>query len=155
MSEKASSFICQSQDLCRKIAAIERQQPLPVPLGGVAVVDRPLWKRKTVMGAGIELDLGMGAIGLHLLLDLLDDLHRRVYIGLGATEVNLGLGLLAGQMRAVGPVGGQLHAVYRSCGFDPFRKMRGGIDGVLPAHAVADGADDLGVGGRLVVGVSE
>ena len=49
-----------------KVAAIERQQPFPVPLGGVAVVDRPFRKREAVMGAGIDLDLGVGAF--HALL---------------------------------------------------------------------------------------
>ena len=33
-----------------------------MPLGGVAIVDRPLRKREAVMGAGIDLDLGIGAI---------------------------------------------------------------------------------------------
>src|SRR5690349_7625073 len=40
-----------------EVAAIERQQPLPVPLGGIAVVDRTFREGKAVMGAGIDLDL--------------------------------------------------------------------------------------------------
>src|ERR1700688_654079 len=89
--------------LLGKIAAIKHQQPLPMPLGGVAVVDRPLWKRKTVMGAGIDLNLGVSA--LHRCRDFVDDLLRRVDIGFGAAEVKLGPGLACGQMRAVGLVG--------------------------------------------------
>src|SRR6267154_6416526 len=70
-----------------KVATLEREQPLPMPLGGVAIVNRPLRKREAVMGAGIKLDLGIGAVRLHLLSHSLDDLHRRVDIGLGATEM--------------------------------------------------------------------
>ena len=51
-------------DLCREVAAIQRQQPLPMPFGGVTIVDRPLRKREAVMGAGINLDLGVGALYL-------------------------------------------------------------------------------------------
>src|SRR3982074_2075965 len=109
----------------------------------VAVVNRPLREREAVMGAGIDLDLGIGAVGLHLLFYFLDDLHWRVNIGLGATEIQFGLCLLSGEMGTVGPVGRQLYAVDRSCGFDASGKMRCGVDGVLPAHAVADGADNV------------
>src|ERR1700730_7938334 len=79
-----------------EVAAIERQQPLPVPLGSVAVIDRPLRKRETVMGVGIDLDLTIGAVLLYALLHLLDDLRRRVNVGLGASEIELGFCLLAG-----------------------------------------------------------
>src|SRR5665213_365045 len=58
--------------LLREIAAIERQQPLPVPFRGVAVVNRTLRKGEPVMGAGIDFDLGIGAGVLHALLDLVD-----------------------------------------------------------------------------------
>src|SRR6478609_5891426 len=71
-----------------KVAAIERQQPLPVPLGGVAVVDRPLREGEAVMRAGIDLDLVFRS--LHALLDLPDDLGRRVDFGVGAGERHFG-----------------------------------------------------------------
>src|SRR3981081_3816713 len=114
-----------------------------MPLGGVAIVNRPLRKREAVMGAGTGLYLGIGGIGFHLLFYFLDDLHRRIDVGLGATEIELGLGLLSGEMWTVGPGGGQLHSIDRSCGLDAPRKMRCGIDGGLPAHSVADGADEF------------
>src|SRR5437764_15257707 len=80
-----------------EIAAIERQQPFPMPLGRVAVVDRALRKCKAVMGAGIDLDLVPAS--LHRLLHLVDDLLRRIDIGLGAPEIKLSLGLRRGKMR--------------------------------------------------------
>src|SRR6267142_5516022 len=107
-------------------------------LRGSLVVNRPFWKRKTVMGAWINFDLGIGAVGLHLLSYLLDDLHWRVDVGLCATEIEFGLGLLSGEMWTVGPVGGQLHAVDRRRGLDASGEMGCGVDGVLPAHAIAD-----------------
>src|SRR6202171_4798407 len=95
-----------------------------MPLGGVTIVNRPLRKREAVMGAGIDLDFGIGAVGLHLLFYFLDDLHRRVDIGLGAAEIEFGLGLLPREMRTVGPVGGPLYAVDRGRGLDPSGEMR-------------------------------
>src|SRR5258705_8609243 len=139
----------------REIAAVEREQPLPVPLGGVAVVDRALGEGKAVMRAGIDLDLGIGAVGLRLLFYFLDDLHRRVDVGLGATEIEFGLGLLSGKVRTVGPVGGQLYAVDRSGGLDAAREMRRRVDGVLSAHAITDRADDVRARGGLRVGVGK
>src|SRR6267154_5380956 len=68
-----------------KVATIEREQPFPMPLGGVAIVNRPLRKREAVMGAGIDLDLGIGA--LHRCRDLVDDLLWRVDVGFGAAEI--------------------------------------------------------------------
>src|ERR1700722_11956246 len=142
------------QALCRKVAAIKRQQPFPMPLGGVAVVDRSLRKREAVMGVGIDLDLGIGLVGLHGVLELVDDFLRRIHVGFRAAEIKLGLGLLSGEMRAVGLVGRQMGAVDRGRGLDAIGKMRGRVDGITPAHAVADGADDFRVRGRLLVGVS-
>src|ERR1700730_15410088 len=113
------------------MAAMEPQQPFPMPLGRVTIVNRPLRKREAVMGAGIDLDLGIGAIGLHLLFYFFDDLHWRVDIGLGATEIEFGPGLLPGEMRTVGPVGGELYAVGRGRGLDPSGEMRRCVDGVL------------------------
>src|SRR5260370_34280101 len=124
-------------------------------LGAGLVVDRPLRKRKTVMGAGIDFDLGIGAVGLHLLSYFLDDLHWRVDVGLCATEIEFGLGLLSGEMRTIGPVGGQLYAVDRGRGLDAFGEMGGGVDGVLPAHAIADGADDVLGRGALAIAIAE
>ena len=124
-----------------------------MPLGRVAIVDRPLRKREAVMGAGIDLDLGIGA--LHSLFHLFDDLRRRVDVGLGAAEIEFGLGLAGGQMRAVGLVGGQMRAVDRGGGLDAVRKMRRGVDRIAPAHAVADGADDVRARGSLAVGIGE
>ncbi len=80
---------------------------------------------------------------------------RRVDIGFGAAEIELGFGLLSGQMRAVGLVGGQMRAVDRCGGLDAIRKMRRRVDGISPAHAVADGADNFCVRGRLLVGIGE
>src|SRR3979411_3283720 len=120
-SEQSHSRACR---LCREVAAIERQQPLPMPLGGVAVVDRPLWKRKTVMGAGIDFDLGIGVVVSHSLFYFLDDLRRGVDVGFRTAEIELGFCLLPGQMRAVGLVGGQMRAVDRGGGLDALRKMR-------------------------------
>src|SRR5882757_194419 len=111
MSEKASSFIAKPMVLRDEVAAIECQQPFPMPLGGVAVVDRALWEREAVMGAGIEFDLVFGS--LHAFFHLLDDFRRRIDIGFGATEIKFGLGLAGRKMRAVGLIGRQLHAVDR------------------------------------------
>jgi hypothetical protein len=58
-----------------------------MPLRGVAVVNRTLRERKAVMGAGIDLDLGIGVVLLNALLYLLDDLWRRVDIGFRAAEI--------------------------------------------------------------------
>src|SRR4051794_20673914 len=94
-----------------EVAAIQRQQPFPMPLGGVAIVNRPLREREAVMGAGIDLDLGIGAIVFHSLFHLLDDIRRRVDIGLGAAEIKFSFGLSGGQMGTVGLVGGQMCTV--------------------------------------------
>ena len=86
---------------------------------------------------------------------LVDDLLRRVDIGLGAGEVELGLGLSCRQMRTVGLVGRQLHAVDRSGRLDAIGKMRRGVHRVAAAHAVADRADDLRIRGLLRLGIGE
>src|ERR1700716_3853527 len=86
-----------------EIAAVECEQPLPVPLGGVAVVDRAFWKGKAVMRAGIDFDLVARA--LHGLLHLVDDFLRRVDVGFRAGEIDLGFGLACCEMRAVRLVG--------------------------------------------------
>src|SRR5712671_8222641 len=102
---------------CREIAAIERQQPFPVPLGGVAIVNWPFRKCEAVMGAGIHLDLGMGV--LHRRFHFLDDFRGGVNIGFGAAEIELGLGLARSEMWTVGLVGGQTGSVDRGRGLDP------------------------------------
>ena len=56
-----------------EVAAIQRQQPFPVTLGGIAVVNRPLREGETVMCAGIDLDLGIGSSALYSLFYFLDD----------------------------------------------------------------------------------
>ena len=89
------------------------------------------------------------------LFHFLDDLHRRVDIGFGAAEIELGPGLSRGEMRAVGLVGRQMRSVDRCRGFDAVRKMRRRVDGISAAHAVADGADPIRAGGRLSVGEAE
>src|ERR1700692_1556932 len=112
-------------------------------LGGLAIVNRPLRKREAVMGAGIDLDLGLGGIVFHRLFYLLDDFDRRVNVGFRAAEIEFGLGLAPGKMRAVGLVGGQMGAVDRCGGLDAVREMRCGVDRVSSAHAVADGTDNF------------
>ena len=107
------------------------------------------------MGAGINLDLGIGAVGLHRLLDLLDGLHRRVNIGLRATEIELGPGLPSGQMRTVGLVGGKTRSVDRRRGLDATLKMRRCVDRIASAHAIAEAADDIRACGGLAIGISE
>src|SRR5260370_17723840 len=102
-------------------------------LGAGLVVDRPLRKRKTVMGAGIDFDLGIGAVDLHLLSYFLDDLHWRVDVGLCATEIEFRLGLLSGEMRTIGPVGGQFYAVDRGRVLDACGELGAGVPAVLPA----------------------
>src|SRR6516165_4986285 len=74
-----------------EVALAEREQPLPMPLRRVAGIDRALGEGKTVMRAGIDLDLVPGA--LHAFAHLVDDLLRRIDVGLGAGEIELGLGL--------------------------------------------------------------
>src|SRR3954451_17520371 len=106
--------------LRRKVAAIERQQPLPVPFGGIAGVDRTFREGKAMMGAGVDLDLVVRS--LHAGRDLVDDLRRRVYVGLGAGEIEFSLGLACSQMRAVGLVGGKMGAVDRSRRLHTIRK---------------------------------
>src|ERR1019366_7849395 len=126
-----------------------------MPLGGVAIVNRPLWKREAVMGAGIDLDLGIGAVFFHSLLYLLDDLRRRVNVGFRTAEIELRLGLLPGQMRTVGLVSGQMRSVDRCRRLDAPGKMRRRVNSITPAHAVAEGADNVGACGGLAVGVGE
>src|SRR5262245_43831767 len=118
-----------------EVAVIEREQPLPVAFGGVAVIDRALGEGKAVMRAGIDLDLV--ARSLHALLHLLDDFLRRVDIGLGAGEIEFGFGLLRGKVRAVGLVGRQVRAVDRGGRLDAVGEMRCRVHRVAPAHAVA------------------
>src|SRR3954465_2007362 len=124
-----------------------------MPLGGVAVVDRTLGEGEAVMGAGIDLDFGFGAA--HALLHLLDDFAGGVDVGLGAGEVEFGLGLGGREMRAVVLVGCELRAVDRGGGLDAIGEMRGGVDRVAAAHAVAYSADQFGVRGRLALGIGE
>jgi hypothetical protein len=71
-----------------------------MPLGRVAIVDRPFRKCEAMVGSGIDLDLGVGAVVLHRLPYFLDGFHRGVDIGLGAAEIELGPGLSPGGMRA-------------------------------------------------------
>src|ERR1700724_2211693 len=153
MSENASSLICCPVGPLSEIAAIEREQPLPMPLGRVAVVDRPLRKRKTVMSAGIDLDLVVRAF--HPSFHLVDDFLWGVNVGLGATEIKLGLGLAGGEMRAVGLLGCEMRAVDRCGGLDAIRKMRRRVDGIAPAHAIADGADDACVPSLLAFRIGQ
>src|SRR5207237_9020683 len=95
-----------------------------MPLGRVTMVNWPLRKRETVMGAGIDFDFGIAAMVFHSVFQLLDDFHRRVDIGFRATEIEFGCGFLPGQMRAVGLFGGQMRSVDRGGGPDAFREMR-------------------------------
>src|ERR1700736_1970788 len=99
-----------------------------MPLGGVAIVDRPFRKREAVMRAGIYLDLGIGTVLLHRLFDFLDGFHRRVDVGFGTAEIELGFGLLPRQMRTVGLVGHKMGSVDRGRGLDASRKMRRRVD---------------------------
>src|SRR5260370_36976621 len=99
MSEKASNLIAAPGGLFRQIAAVERQEPFPVPLGRVAVVNRPFWEPKTVMGAGVDFDLGIGVAVFHSLFYFLDDLPRCVKVGFRAGAIEVGLFLLPGGMR--------------------------------------------------------
>ena len=124
-----------------------------MPLGRVAVVDRALRKGEAVMGAGINLDLVPGA--LHAFAHLVDDLLRRIDVGLRAGEIELGLGLARGKMRAVRLVGRQLHPIDRGRRLHAIGKMRRRVHGVAAAHAIADGADDLGVRGLLRLGIGK
>ena len=82
-----------------------------MPFGGIAVVDRTLRESKAVMGAGVDLDLVVRS--LHAGCDLVDNLLRRIDIGLGAGEIEFGLGLACSQMRAVGLIGRKMGAVDR------------------------------------------
>src|SRR3979409_2543168 len=120
-----------------------------MPLGGVAIVNRSLRKREAVMRAGINLDLGIGTVVFHSLCHFLDDLARRVNIGFGAAEIELGLGLSPGKMRAVGLGGGKMGSIDRGCRFDALWKVGCGVDRIAPAHAVADGTDNAGARGGL------
>src|SRR5260370_40465128 len=86
------------------------------------------------MGPRINLDLGVGAVLLHALFYLLDDLRRRVDVGFRAAEIELGFCLLSGEMRTVGLVGGEMRSIDRCRGFYPLRKMRRRIDCIAPAH---------------------
>src|SRR5262245_5237058 len=118
-----------------------------MPFGSVAVIDRTFREGKAVMGAGIDLDLVVRS--LHAGCDLVDDFLRRVAVGLGTGKIKFSLGLARSQMRAVGLVRGKLNAVDRSGCLDAIRKMRRRVDRITAAHAVADSADDLGIGRRL------
>ena len=124
-----------------------------MPFGGIAVVDRTLREGKTVMGAGIDLDLVVRS--LHAGRDLVDNLLRRIDVGLGAGEIEFSPGLRRGQMRAVGLVGREMRAVDRSRRLHAIRKMRRRVDRVAAAHAVADGADDFRVRRFLRLGIGE
>ena len=73
-----------------EVAAVERQQPFPVPLGGVAIVNRPLREGETVMCAGIDLHLGLGSSALYSLFYLLDDFRGGIDVGFCATEIEFG-----------------------------------------------------------------
>src|SRR5271165_6786189 len=101
---------------------------------GVALIDRAFWKSEAVMGAGKDLDLVLRA--LHALAHLLDDVRRRVDVGLRAGEIKLGLGFACCKMRTVALVGRQLHAINRGRGLEAVGKMRRRVDRVTPAHAV-------------------
>ena len=103
-----------------EVAAIERQQPLPVPLRSVAIIDRSFREGEAVVGAGIYLDLVVRS--LHAGDDLVDDLLRRVAVGFGTGKIKFSLCLARSQMRAVGLVGGQLNAVDRSRCLDAIRE---------------------------------
>src|SRR5579863_8816782 len=105
-----------------EIAVIERNQPLPMPLGRVAIVDRPLRKCEAMMGAGIDFDFGIGALAGHRLLYFLDDLRRGVDVGLGAAEIKFGLCLGAGKMGAVRLIGRKMRAVDRCGGLEAMGK---------------------------------
>src|SRR5260370_6229090 len=114
-----------------------------MPLRRVAMVMRKVRKGEAVMGAGIDVDLGIGAVFFHSLLYFLDELRRRVNVGFGAAEIELGFCLLSGQMRTVGLVGGQMRSVDRGRGSDAIRKMRRRVDRISPAHAVAAASHDF------------
>src|SRR5215213_7361060 len=104
-------------------------------LGRVAIVNRPLREGEAVMGAWIDLDLGLGPIALHSLFHFLDDFRRRVDIRFRATEIEFGAGFSSGQMRAVSFVASEMRSIDRGGGLDAFREVRGRIDRISPAHA--------------------
>src|SRR5262244_3253140 len=71
--------------------AVERDQPLPVPLGSRLVVAPALGEREAVMDAGIELDFARAAGFSKQTAQLLDHRQRRELVVLGAGDVELGL----------------------------------------------------------------
>ena len=91
------------------------------------VVDGARREGEAVLDAGIDFDL-VGRVPSAALAQRLDLLERHPTIGLGAGEVELGLGLARGEVRAVGLIGDQPHAVDRSRGGDVVGKVRGGVD---------------------------
>src|ERR1051325_8664427 len=68
-------------------AAVERDQALPMPLGGRLVVERAPGEGEAVMDARVELDLAFGAGAAEQAAQLLDHRQRRQRVVLGAGDI--------------------------------------------------------------------
>src|SRR5262249_9498724 len=93
--------------------AIERDEPLPMPLGRGLVVAPALREGEAVMDTGMELDLARGARLLEKPAQLLDHGQGRELVVLGAGDVELAPALAQRQMRALDGVADQPGAVER------------------------------------------
>src|SRR3984893_2223666 len=76
--------------------AIERNQPLPMPLGSRLVVAPALRKGEAVVDPGIEFELARGAGPFEQRLKLLDHRQGREIVVLCAGDVNLALDFAEG-----------------------------------------------------------
>src|SRR5207245_1454653 len=80
---------------------VERDQRLPVALGGRLVVDPSFGEREAVVDAGIELDLAGGAGAAEQPAQFLDHRQRRQFVMLGAGDVGFASDLAEVEVRAL------------------------------------------------------
>src|SRR5665213_2108334 len=110
-----------------QLLAVERDQPLPMPLGGRLVIAPALGEREAVVDAHIHLDLPRRAGALEQGLQLPDHRQRRQLVMLGAGDVHLALDLAEIEVRALLGVADQPGAVERRRGGDPVGIARRGV----------------------------
>src|SRR6202012_176779 len=94
-SDGAAPFVC----TLMQVTAEQGEQALPVAFGVGLAVGRALREGEAVVGALVELDLGVDAIALQRGLERLQLGKRRIVVKFGPGHIDLALGLAGGDVR--------------------------------------------------------
>src|ERR1700733_11665278 len=101
MSFSMSSSLLEEEELFER-PLIQSEQAFPVPLRRGAIVGGALREREAVLDAFVELDLGRHAAFAQRCFERPQLRERRVVVGLGPGDVELGVALARGEVGTVG-----------------------------------------------------